>query len=146
MTWYMNFCAPFIPNDPTINFHRFVQGILLLLYSLMYAGVHFYYMYYGPLPLVPEDEHDSTPLSIQNKTRKKAKKNTNHKIHKIPQKTKKFLSNSRNNQTTLASNSKKQAPPGTKSQEKAQTKMEILSKALLSKKYKITTLSSSVIS
>jgi hypothetical protein len=45
MAWYMNFCAPFIPNDPTINFHRLIQTILFLLYTLAYALLHTYYKY-----------------------------------------------------------------------------------------------------
>ncbi len=44
-----------------------------------------------------------------------------------------------------ASNSRKQALPGIKNQERALTKMEILLKALHYRKYKITILSSSVI-
>lgn len=43
MTWYMNFCAPFLPNDPTINFHRYFQAALLALYTLAYAILHIYY-------------------------------------------------------------------------------------------------------
>lgn len=50
-TWFMNFCAPFIPNDPTINFHRLIQSALLLAYTLFYATVHIYYLYCGPAPL-----------------------------------------------------------------------------------------------
>lgn len=50
----MNFCAPFIPNDPTINFHRYFQGALLLLYTIAYAFVHIYYKFWGPDSLVEE--------------------------------------------------------------------------------------------
>lgn len=51
MTWYFNFCAPFIPNDPTINFHRYVQVALLVIYTLCYAAVYTYYHCWGPMPL-----------------------------------------------------------------------------------------------
>lgn len=51
MTWYMNFCAPFMPNDSTINFHRYFQASLLTLYSIGYLVIHTYYLYWGPLPL-----------------------------------------------------------------------------------------------
>jgi len=54
MAWYMNFCAPFIPNDPTINFHRYAQVTLLLLYTIAYAILHAYYKFWGPLPLTNE--------------------------------------------------------------------------------------------
>jgi hypothetical protein len=43
----MNFCAPFLPNDPTINFHRYLQASLLALYTLAYAILHFYYKFWG---------------------------------------------------------------------------------------------------
>lgn len=61
MTWYMNFCAPFMPNDPTINFHRSFQVSLLVVYTIVYALVHIYYLYCGPLPLSQREE-PSTPL------------------------------------------------------------------------------------
>jgi hypothetical protein len=51
MVWFMNFCAPYIPNDPVINFHRYFQAALLAGYTLLYSVVHVYYMYWGPLPL-----------------------------------------------------------------------------------------------
>jgi len=47
----MNFCAPFVPNDPTINLHRYFQTSLLAIYSLVYGLIHIYYIFYGPLPL-----------------------------------------------------------------------------------------------
>jgi hypothetical protein len=56
MPWYMNFCAPFLPNDPTINFHRRVQASLLALYTLAYAILHFYYKFWGPAIPPPEQE------------------------------------------------------------------------------------------
>lgn len=66
MTWYMNFCAPFIPNDPTINFHRYFQGALLLLYTIAYTFVHIYYKFWGPDSLVEEEEvAKGNPLVIQ---------------------------------------------------------------------------------
>ena len=40
-----------MPNDPTINFHRFFQVAILALYTLLYGLVHAYYMWCGPLPL-----------------------------------------------------------------------------------------------
>lgn len=65
MTWYMNFCAPFIPNDPTINFHRYFQGSLLLLYTIAYAFIHIYYKFWGPDSLVDEEEvAKGSPLVI----------------------------------------------------------------------------------
>lgn len=54
MTWYMNFCAPFLPNDPTINFHRYLQAALLALYTLSYAILHIYYKFCGPAVAPPE--------------------------------------------------------------------------------------------
>ena len=72
MTWYMNFCAPFIPNDPTINFHRYFQGALLLLYTIAYAFVHIYYKFWGPDSLVEEEEAaKGNALVIQRARRKK---------------------------------------------------------------------------
>ena len=47
----MNFCAPFMPNDPTINANRYIQVGILAAYSLLYALVYLYYLFYGPLPL-----------------------------------------------------------------------------------------------
>lgn len=74
MTWYMNFCAPFIPNDPTINFHRYFQGALLLLYTIAYAFVHIYYKFWGPDSLVEEEEvAKGNPLVIQ-KVKKRRRK------------------------------------------------------------------------
>ena len=55
MTWYMNFCAPFMPSDPTINFHRFLQVALLAVYTLLYGVIHAYYMWCGPLPLTHKE-------------------------------------------------------------------------------------------
>lgn len=54
MVWYMNFCAPFLPNDPTINFHRTFQAFILVLYSLLYACLHIYYKFWGPPPFTSE--------------------------------------------------------------------------------------------
>ena len=54
MAWSMNFCAPFLPNDPTINAHRYFQACMLLLYTLIYALLHAYYKFWGPLPLTSE--------------------------------------------------------------------------------------------
>ena len=42
-TWFINFCAPFLPNDPTINTHRVLQSSILLAYTLLYAALHAYY-------------------------------------------------------------------------------------------------------
>ena len=75
MAWYMNFCAPFLPNDPTINFHRHLQAALLALYTLAYALLHFYYKFWGPA--LPEERdsvkcnHRSTQPSAS-KTRRRA--------------------------------------------------------------------------
>ena len=54
MTWFMNFCAPFIPNDPTINFHRYVQASLVAAYTLAYGIIHFYYKFYQSSKPAPE--------------------------------------------------------------------------------------------
>lgn len=50
----MNFCAPFIPNDPTINFHRYVQAALVAAYTLAYGIIHFYYKFYQTPKPAPE--------------------------------------------------------------------------------------------
>lgn len=50
----MNLCAPFLPNDSTINTHRFFQASLLLIYSLIYAVLNIYYKFCGPPPLTSE--------------------------------------------------------------------------------------------
>lgn len=54
MTWYMNFCAPFQPNDPTMNFHRSIQVAILAAYTLIYGLIYAYYMWCGPLPLTQD--------------------------------------------------------------------------------------------
>ena len=41
--WFINFCAPILPNDPTLNFHRNLQACLLLAYTLCYAALHLYH-------------------------------------------------------------------------------------------------------
>ena len=51
MTWYINFCAPFLPNDETINFHRHIQVGALAAYTMLYTLVHFYYLYFPPYPI-----------------------------------------------------------------------------------------------
>ena len=61
MPWYMNFCAPFMPNDPTINFHRSFQVALLAAYTLIYGLIHIYYMFWGPLPITHK-EHSGKSL------------------------------------------------------------------------------------
>ncbi len=58
----MNFCAPFMPNDSTINFHRYFQVAVLTLYSIFYLVLHTYYLYWGPLPLSPESASHSSDL------------------------------------------------------------------------------------
>ena len=63
MTWYMNFCAPFMPNDPTINFHRFFQIAILAVYTLLYGIVHAYYMWCGPMPLSNKEPPSTYPSS-----------------------------------------------------------------------------------
>lgn len=55
-SWYMNFCAPFLPNDPTINFHRLVQAVLLLSYTLFYVAVYLYFLYCGPENAASQEE------------------------------------------------------------------------------------------
>ena len=61
MTWFINFCAPFLPNDPTINFHRYVQGACLLILTLIYLVTHIYYKICAPTPLTSDE---STPKGI----------------------------------------------------------------------------------
>jgi hypothetical protein len=55
-TWFMNFCAPFLPNDPTINFHRLAQTALLLAYTLLYSVLHTYYLFCRPPPLADQPD------------------------------------------------------------------------------------------
>lgn len=50
MPWYFNFCAPHLPNDPTINFHRYFQTACLMALLFIYALIHAYYRLYGPEP------------------------------------------------------------------------------------------------
>lgn len=61
MTWYIDFCAPFMPNDPAINFHRFFQTSLLAAYTICYIVLHAYYLYWGPLPLTHESDDHRNP-------------------------------------------------------------------------------------
>jgi hypothetical protein len=48
MTWYFNFCAPAIPNDATINFHRGFQAAELMTFMILFALYHTYYKLCGP--------------------------------------------------------------------------------------------------
>lgn len=48
MAWYFNFCAPALPNDPTINFNRYFQTGCLAVFMFLYLIVHVYYKIYGP--------------------------------------------------------------------------------------------------
>lgn len=50
MAWYFNFCSPHLPNDPTINFHRYAQTICLMGFMVIYMIVHIYYKMYGSDP------------------------------------------------------------------------------------------------
>ena len=59
MVWYINFCAPFMPNDPTLNFHRYFQVALLASYTLVYTFIHAYYLFCGPMPLAEKEEPPS---------------------------------------------------------------------------------------
>lgn len=43
MAWYFNFCAPHIPNDPTINLHRLVQTICLLVFLVLCCAIYVYF-------------------------------------------------------------------------------------------------------
>ena len=43
MAWFINFCAPFLPNDSTININRYIQAACLLVFTIMYACAHIYY-------------------------------------------------------------------------------------------------------
>jgi hypothetical protein len=48
MAWYFNFCAPTLPNDPTINIHRNVQAGCLAGLLLVYLLIHMYYRICNP--------------------------------------------------------------------------------------------------
>ncbi len=50
MAWNFNFCAPHLPNDPTINFHRYLQTGCLAGLLLIYVLIHAYYRICGPDP------------------------------------------------------------------------------------------------
>lgn len=89
----MNFCAPFIPNDSTINFHRLFQGILLALYSLAYVAVHVYYLYWGPLPLENQAEEPRTPPPTQGPLKTKGRQPSTRTTLQIYRTTSQFRSN-----------------------------------------------------
>ena len=57
MTWNFNFCAPSVPNDPSLEFHRTFQISALLVLLLIYVIIHTYYFIFGPLPLSEEEKH-----------------------------------------------------------------------------------------
>lgn len=59
MTWYFNFCAPTIPNDSTISFHRGFQTGELIVMFLIFAVLHTYYKLCGPSPLSTESSDES---------------------------------------------------------------------------------------
>jgi hypothetical protein len=113
-SWFINFCAPFIPNDPTINFHRTLQVALLLIYTLFYAAVHFYYIYCSPLPITSDPPQEGTPITMQNNPMSRVKMKHPRKVHRIRRNTKKYLLNWSSNPMTRASSSKKLTPHGTK--------------------------------
>ena len=50
MALVFNFCAPHLPNDPTINFHRLAQTGALMGFLVIYMVVHAYYKIYGSEP------------------------------------------------------------------------------------------------
>lgn len=104
MTWYMNFCSPFIPNDSTINFHRLFQGILLTLYSVAYVAVHVYYLYWGPLPLEHQAEEPRTPPPTQAPLKKRTRKPSTPTTLQIYRTTSPFRSNWKNTPMNPASN------------------------------------------
>ena len=58
MAWYFNFCTPSIPNDPTINLHRYFQTGCLIIFIFIYSIVHIYYKMCGP-DLLEEKEVNS---------------------------------------------------------------------------------------
>jgi hypothetical protein len=81
----MNFCAPFIPNDPTINFHRYFQASLLALYTLAYGLLHFYYKFWGPTPPVEEESAKrNLPITQQHRTRRRASLNRSIVLSRLP--------------------------------------------------------------
>lgn len=51
MAWYFDFCSPYVPNDPVINFHRKFQAGEIIILMIMYMAVHTYYRLWGPDPL-----------------------------------------------------------------------------------------------
>lgn len=59
MPWYFNFCAPHLPNDPTINFHRYVQTGCLIAFLAIYVIIHIYYKLFGP------DPHDEKEVNTK---------------------------------------------------------------------------------
>ena len=59
MTWYFNFCAPTIPNDSTISFHRGFQTAELIVMFLIFAVLHTYYKLCGSSPLSTESSDES---------------------------------------------------------------------------------------
>lgn len=56
MTWYFNFCAPTIPNDSTINFHRGFQTAELITLMIIFVLYHTYYKIWGPDPLTDSQD------------------------------------------------------------------------------------------
>jgi hypothetical protein len=52
MTWYFNFCAPTLPNDPVINLHRHFQTACLMTLMIFYIIVHIYYKICQPHPVL----------------------------------------------------------------------------------------------
>ena len=68
MVWFINFCAPFLTNDPTINFHRYLQGGILLLLTVIYAVAHIYYKICAPPPLTPDEMARGTSQDTQRKS------------------------------------------------------------------------------
>jgi hypothetical protein len=58
MTWYFNFCAPAIPNDATINFHRGFQTAELMTLLILFVLYHTYYKLCGPDPLSETNDEE----------------------------------------------------------------------------------------
>ena len=45
MAWYFNFCAPTLPNDSVIAFHRGFQTAKIIVMLLMFSLYHTYYKF-----------------------------------------------------------------------------------------------------
>lgn len=49
--WYLNYCAPFLNNDPIMKIARYILLSDLLVLFLMYIAILLYYQCSSKLPL-----------------------------------------------------------------------------------------------